>query len=233
LTLRTQAQHSEGHSGCVRSPLSGLAAKTNGQRGRFFRCSSTPQNALQRINEVRQKINDFRTLRCEAASGLQSIRRREFSMSAPVLHVATTKSGQPAFIPAWVARLMPELSYYTLVSIAALGVDLVIFNGLALGGMRPAVAGAIGYLVGMIVHYLLSARFVFDVTNADKGNARRFAEFALSGAIGLAITWGLIHLATDVCHLPAMAGKIAAVGTSFIVVFLLRRGIVFAGRRTA
>jgi putative flippase GtrA len=126
---------------------------------------------------------------------------------------------------------MPELSYYTIVSVIALGVDLAIFNGLIFGGTRAVVAGAAGYLVGMVVHYVLSARYVFDTTNSSKGNARRFAEFALSGAIGLAITWALIHLAIDVFYLPAMAGKVAAVGTSFIVVFLLRRGIVFAGRQ--
>jgi putative flippase GtrA len=136
-----------------------------------------------------------------------------------------------AYLPAWLARLMPELSYYTIVSIAALGVDLAVFNGLVVSGTRASIAGVAGYLVGMVVHYLLSARYVFDTTTSDKGDARRFTEFALSGAIGLAMTWALIHLATDVFHLPAMAGKVAAVGTSFIVVFLLRRGIVFAGRK--
>jgi putative flippase GtrA len=136
-----------------------------------------------------------------------------------------------AFAPAWLARLMPELSYYTIVSVVALGVDLAIFNSLVFGGTRAAIAGVAGYLTGMVIHYLLSARYVFDTTNSAKGDARRFAEFALSGAIGLAITWALIHLATDIFHLPAMAGKIAAIATSFIVVFLLRRGIVFAGRQ--
>jgi putative flippase GtrA len=135
--------------------------------------------------------------------------------------------------PAWlapIARLMPELSYYTVVSIIALGVDLTIFNSLILANARATLAGIIGYTAGMIVHYVLSARYVFDTKNSDKGEARRFTEFALSGAVGLAITWALIHLATEVAHLPAMAGKIAAIGTSFIVVFLLRRGIVFAAR---
>lgn len=143
---------------------------------------------------------------------------------------ASSSSLAFANAPAWLARLMPELSYYTIVSIIALGVDLVVFNGLVLGDMRPALAGVAGYAIGMVVHYLLSSRYVFDTSGSDKTNVRRFGEFALSGAVGLAITWALIHLATDVAHLPAMVGKIAAVGTSFIVVFLLRRGIVFAGR---
>ncbi len=139
-----------------------------------------------------------------------------------------------AGVPAWLARLMPELSTYTLVSVVALGVDLVIFNALVFGGLRASLAGVAGYAIGMVLHYVLSARYVFDTTGSDKTNLRRFGEFALSGGIGLAITWALIFVATDVAHFPAMAGKVAAVGTSFVIVFLLRRGIVFAGRtRTA
>jgi putative flippase GtrA len=150
--------------------------------------------------------------------------------SLPAAH-ASRVAHLYAYAPAWLARLMPELSTYTLVSIVALGIDLAIFNGLVFGGTRASIAGAGGYLVGMIVHYVLSTHYVFDTTNSDKGNARRFTEFALSGAVGLLITWSLIHLATDIAHLPAMVGKIGAIGTSFIVVFLLRRGIVFAARR--
>ena len=140
-----------------------------------------------------------------------------------------------AAVPPWLApltRLMPELSYYTVVSIVALGVDLAVFNALLLGSMRPALAGAAGYMTGLVLHYILSVRFVFATAGSTKSNARRFGEFVLSGCAGLAITWSLIHLATDVAHVPAMVGKVAAVGTSFIVVFMLRRGIVFARRRT-
>ena len=138
-----------------------------------------------------------------------------------------------ALLPSWlapIARLMPELSYYTIVSIVALAVDLVVFNSLLLGGMRAALAGAAGYMTGLVLHYILSVRYVFEIAGSTKSSLRRFGEFILSGAAGLAITWILIHLATDIAHLPAMVGKIAAVGTSFVVVFLLRRGIVFAKR---
>ncbi len=141
-----------------------------------------------------------------------------------------TRSGLLHSLVAPLARLMPELSYYTIVSVVAHGVDLAVFNGLVIGGMRASLAGIVGYSVGLVVHYVLSSRYVFATQTSDKTSARRFGEFAVSGCVGLAITWALIHLATDVAHLPAMVGKIAAVGTSFIVVFLLRRGIVFASR---
>jgi putative flippase GtrA len=130
-----------------------------------------------------------------------------------------------------IARLMPELSYYTIVSAVALAVDLVLFTALTRGGMRAAVAGLCGYSTGLVLHYILSVRFVFETRGQDKSTVRQFVEFVVSGLIGLAITWLIIAVATEWLHLPALIGKIGAVGMSFIVVFLLRRGIVFAGRR--
>ena len=129
------------------------------------------------------------------------------------------------------ARLMPELSYYTIVSALALAVDLVIFNMLAFGGMRASLAGIAGYSTGLMLHYLLSKHYVFETSAGDKTEARRFFEFCVSGAVGALITWAIIALATEGLHLPAMIGKIAAVGTSFIVVFALRKSIVFATAR--
>ena len=99
--------------------------------------------------------------------------------------------------------------------------------------MRAAVAGIVGYGVGLVLHYILSIRYVFEHDDRSKAGLRRFVEFVLSGLIGVAITWLIIAVATEVLHLPALIGKVAAVGTSFIVVFLLRKGIVFAGRKTA
>lgn len=130
-----------------------------------------------------------------------------------------------------IARLMPELSYYTIVSAVALGVDLVIFTGLARSGVRAAAAGIIGYAVGLLVHYILSVRFVFETEGSTKSGLRRFAEFVVSGGVGILITWAIIAFSTEVLHFPALLAKAGAVGTSFIVVFILRKGIVFAKER--
>jgi putative flippase GtrA len=130
-----------------------------------------------------------------------------------------------------IARLMPELSSYTLVSAVALVVDLVIFQALTRGGLRAAMAGIVGYAIGLILHYVLSVRFVFTATHGVKSGVRRFVEFVVTGLIGLAITWSIIAAATEMLHLPPMIGKIAAVGVSFVSVFILRKSFVFADRR--
>lgn len=149
-----------------------------------------------------------------------SVQRTSFDLAARV-----PLSLQP------LARLMPELSYYTIVSAIALAVDLAIFSMLAYGGMRASIAGIAGYCTGLMLHYLLSKHFVFEIRNDKKPEVRRFFEFCVSGAVGALITWAIIGIATEWLHFPAMIGKIAAVGTSFIVVFALRKSIVFATAR--
>lgn len=122
----------------------------------------------------------------------------------------------------------PQLSRYTLVSAVALGIDMVLYLALTGLGMRPATAGVVGYLAGGVAHYALSVLLVFDVASHAKTTSRRLAEFFVSGLVGLAITWCIIAVSTEVLHLPAIIGKVLAVGASFVTVFLIRRGIVFA-----
>jgi putative flippase GtrA len=159
-------------------------------------------------------------------------RSAEASAGAPSIDMARMAEQLPRLLRP-LARLMPELSYYTVVSALALGLDLVVFTALTRGGLRAALAGIIGYAVGLVLHYILSSRFVFDTTGSTKSGLRRFAEFVVSGGVGILITWAIIAFSTEVLHVPALIGKILAVGTSFIVVFLLRRGIVFGEHRMA
>lgn len=127
--------------------------------------------------------------------------------------------------------IIPQLSRYTVVSAVALGLDFAVFLSLTGVGVRPASAGVFGYLAGGIVHYILSVMFVFEIAGQQKTTARRLGEFFLSGLVGLAITYAIITFANEVLHLPPLPSKMAAVGASFVIVFLIRRGFVFTGAR--
>ena len=91
-------------------------------------------------------------------------------------------------------------------------------------------AGVIGYALGTGLHYVLSTRFVFDARATDKVHARLFGEFALSGIAGMGITALVIALATQAAGLAALPAKVLAAGASFIMVFALRRAVVFSPR---
>jgi putative flippase GtrA len=126
--------------------------------------------------------------------------------------------------------ILPQLSRYTLVSALALILDFAVYLLLAAGGTKVALAGALGYACGLALHYVLSVRYVFDARAAHKGQYRLFAEFAVSGLAGMAITALVIAAAVEVCGMPLLPAKALAVGMSFLVVFVLRRSVVFAGR---
>jgi putative flippase GtrA len=124
--------------------------------------------------------------------------------------------------------IMPQLKRYAVVSALALALDFTVFiaiNG-ALG--HPTVAGVAGYGCGIVLHYYLSRRFVFDTDGSPKSSRRMFSEFLASGLVGLAATAAVIAVATGVLGVPALAAKVVAAGASFLGVYLIRRTIVFA-----
>jgi putative flippase GtrA len=125
-------------------------------------------------------------------------------------------------------EMLPQLLRYVLVSGAALALDFAVF--LVLNGVigHPTLSGVAGYSAGIVVHYFLSRRFVFDATRSPKAAHRLFAEFAASGLVGLIVTAGVIAVATASFGLAPIAAKVLASGASFIGVFLIRRSIVFA-----
>jgi putative flippase GtrA len=124
----------------------------------------------------------------------------------------------------------PQLSRYALVSAAALACDFAVFVALTRLAVWAALAGVLGYAVGTMLHYLLSVRFVFDARATDKAHARLFSEFAVTGVAGMAATALVIWLATDFAGISALPAKVLAAGLSFLLVFALRRGVVFARR---
>ena len=126
--------------------------------------------------------------------------------------------------------LLLQIGRYGLVSVAALGCDFVVFLALAKAGTIPAVTGMIGYAVGMALHYVLSTMFVFDTTGSRKTRTRLITEFAVSGGVGLVLTAAIITLMTHRLHAAPVVAKITAVIVSFVVMFVLRRSVVFAAR---
>lgn len=128
--------------------------------------------------------------------------------------------------------IAPQLSRYAVASALALGLDFAVYLTLTGSAVSAPLAGVVGYGLGMTLHFLLSTRFVFDARATGKEEARLFAEFALSGVAGAGITALVIALAIDVAGLAALPAKALAAGASFLVVFALRRSLVFAKRGT-
>lgn len=117
---------------------------------------------------------------------------------------------------------------YLLASIGALVVDMGVFLALLNISGQAALASALGYICGIIAHWLLSSRKVFAARVASGGfdRTRQKAMFVISALIGLGLTvvivWCADHLGFD----PRLA-KLLAIAASFATTYWLRNHLVF------
>jgi putative flippase GtrA len=114
---------------------------------------------------------------------------------------------------------------YLLASLCALSGDMLLFLALLRLEMPAAAAGAIGYVGGLLLHWLISVRFVF--TSARRPTYGQRLGFAISAAVGLAITTGVISALGAAGLAPALA-KLFAIPVSFLSVYAIRKYGVFA-----
>lgn len=120
---------------------------------------------------------------------------------------------------------------YVLVSFVALGVDTLITLNLTWAHVAPAISAAVGYIVGLGIHWLLSSRFVFadGLGESRRARAKQAALFFASGFGGLAVTVAVFTTAM-MLGAPALFAKALSVGVSFCVVYLIRRHLIFPQR---
>ena len=177
------------------------------------------RDRLRRLERQRgRRVPRGRRGRCAQALGsVRLVPRRVAAARAEDGPVAIDRPRPGCGASSGIARLaepdraliavVPQLSRYTLVSALALVLDFTVYLALTTRRMSPPLAGAIGYALGIALHYLLSARFVFDARATDKVQARLFGEFALSGLAGMGITALVIALATRARRAGGSAGQ--------------------------
>ena len=115
---------------------------------------------------------------------------------------------------------------YLVASIIALCGDMLLFLGLLQADVSPAAAGFAGYAGGLVLHWMISIRFVF--TPSERATHGQRLGFVASAVIGLAITTGLISGLSATGLAPALA-KLVAVPVSFLSVYAIRKYGVFSG----
>jgi putative flippase GtrA len=122
-----------------------------------------------------------------------------------------------------VARLM--FARYLLASIIALASDFALFLLLDRLGLPPVAAACGGYAGGLLVHWAISVRFVFD-TGAGPSHGQRLA-FIASALLGMGMTMAMVGALSLVGTAPALA-KLLSVPVSFLIVYAIRKYGVFA-----
>ena len=117
---------------------------------------------------------------------------------------------------------------YILASVGALAVDVGAFLALLALGVLAAPASAVGYSLGILAHWLMSSRAVFQDSVAEGGMARtrQKALFVISALVGLGLTTAIVGAADWSGADPRLA-KLVAIAVSFIATWLIRSRIVF------
>ena len=91
----------------------------------------------------------------------------------------------------------------------------------------PVLQSAFAYSAAIVVNYGLMKKFVFVRDMSHKSEHRLFMEFVGTGFIGLILTAVVVWLTVHVMKLPAVEGKTVAVLLCFVVLYFVRRHIVF------
>lgn len=121
-----------------------------------------------------------------------------------------------------IARLM--FARYLLASICALSCDFAAFLALDRGGASPVTAAVGGYGVGLVVHWLISTRFVFALDQRPT-HAQRIG-FVASAMLGMGVTMILVGALSALGLAPPLA-KLLSVPVSFLTVYAIRKYGVF------
>lgn len=118
---------------------------------------------------------------------------------------------------------------YVVVSVGALAVDMGVFLALLKGGMISTIAAAIGYGIGIVAHWTLSSRKVFQDRVSERGTRERTqqkAMFVVSALLGLVVTMSIVGVG-DALGLDPRIAKVMAIGVSFMLTYLLRNVVIF------
>nr|WP_301287198.1 GtrA family protein [Sphingobium sp. OAS761] len=119
----------------------------------------------------------------------------------------------------------PTFARYLLASICALSSDMAVFLLLDRMGSAPMLAAFGGYAAGLVVHWAISIRYVFD-TGAGPTHAQR-AGFVATALLGMGITLAMVGGLSAVGLAPPVA-KLLSVPVSFLTVYAIRKYGVFA-----
>lgn len=122
-----------------------------------------------------------------------------------------------------------EFFRYFLVSALALLVDLLAFSfGIRILGVPWQLSAACGFILGVLIAYLLSVRFVFSSRKLRKAPLKELLVFAAVGLAGLGVTQIILWIGIELLQFNPEFSKICAAGLTFLFNFLARKLTLFS-----
>lgn len=126
------------------------------------------------------------------------------------------------------AEVLFEFIRYFGASLAALAVDLATFSiAMRVAGLSWPVAAALGFVLGMVVAYALSVRYVFSKRTLAQRPWLEFLNFLFIGLMGLVVTQAVLWVTIDRTGLHPEFSKLLAAGITFTFNFVARKLFLF------
>lgn len=89
-------------------------------------------------------------------------------------------------------------------------------------GLSVLLSAAIAFTISVIVNYILSVTWVFDV-DKDKSAKKNFVIFIVLSVVGLGITELIMYLGSDVLNINYLIVKIFATAVVMVFNFVTRK----------
>jgi putative flippase GtrA len=119
---------------------------------------------------------------------------------------------------------------YFLVSLICLSIDFLFYLFLFyILNIDLDISATIGYVAGLIISYFLLTKYVFSSVSRKslKFLLRRVFLFLISGTVGAISTYSVVNIVVVIFGNNIYLAKAMATISSFIIVFLFRKFIVF------
>ena len=125
-----------------------------------------------------------------------------------------------------------EFFRYFVVSTAALLADFIVFSfGIRLLNIPWPLSATCGFIIGVLVAYFLSVRFVFSRRKLRAAPLRELLVFSAVGLAGLALTQITLWIGIELLQFNPEFSKVCAAGFTFIFNFLVRKFVLFSSTK--
>ena len=134
---------------------------------------------------------------------------------------------------AWQERaLVLKAISFGLVGLVNSAIDFAVFSfAYYYLGLPIIVANTMAWIVAVTASYVMNTTITFAAESGRSLSFGRYLGFAVSQFAGFLANTATVWCLVELAHIPAWAGKVVAIGVSFIVNFSLSHFVVFRARR--
>lgn len=121
-------------------------------------------------------------------------------------------------------KLILQIAKFGMVGIVAFSIDYGVMIFLTeVFGIDYLISNAISFSLSVIVNYILSVKWVYDVKESDRSKAFELMVFVILSTIGLGLNQLIMWITVDLLGIFYMLSKIIATGIVMVYNYISRK----------